>query len=128
MSLICINLEFSQYFMFLLKISYANLLWAIPSQCNQSKWSEPILQLMKSFFRFFLKISNNLKCLKFIFFLSGPPKQGKGYNFFRFIVAPPLFRVWGFNKDEGVTFYRQIISKICKCVFYLQKVFLNICY
>ena len=32
-------------------------------------------------------------------------------------------RVWGFNKDEGVTFCRQIIFKNCKCVFYLQKVF-----
>ena len=40
----------------------------------------------------------------------------------------PLSQVWGFNKDEGVTFYRQIFCKVCKCVFYLQKVFLDICY
>ena len=76
--------------MFLLEISFANLPGAILSQYSQSKWSEVILQLMKSFFRFLLIMSNNWNVRNSFFFLSGRPKKGKGYNFLRFIIAPPL--------------------------------------
>ena len=76
--------------MFLLEISFANLPGAILSQYSQSKWSEVILQLMKSFFRFLLKMSNNWNVRNSFFPLSGLLKKGNGHNFFRFNIAPPL--------------------------------------
>ena len=77
-------------FNFSLEITLGNLVGSISTHFNQLYWPESVLKLNKSIFRFLRKMSNNLKCPKFVFCVSGPPKKDMGYNFLRFIIAPPI--------------------------------------
>ena len=56
-------------------ISFANLPVAIPSHYNQSNWSEPILQLMKSLFPIFVQW---FEMSKIRFFPLWSSKKGQG--------------------------------------------------